>query len=194
VEFSNPEQTEVILRRQGEHAEQNLIEAICIENSDSDKVKAKEIMTECKEVGYAPHIPYVERESVNSPNMLKPSGKTETVGTKESRAKCFASYIIVSNRLNDSEGVLLSIKGSFEMFHSKQLDEVLQISMPTETNANKSEHPCSKQSKSRYRHLHRYNPLYQNLRQNFRGGTYTKRTKEENKHTECSQIVCIVNN
>jgi hypothetical protein len=177
VELSNSEQAEVILRRQGEHAEQNLIEKICEENFDLDEVKAKENISECDDVSFVSYTPCKEKENVNGLSMPKPSGKTEIVGVKESRAKCFASYIIVSNRLNDSKGMLLPIKDSFETFHSKQLDEVLQISVPTRNSSNKLEHQCSKRSQSRYRHLHRYNPVYRSNRQNFRGGTYTKKNE-----------------
>jgi hypothetical protein len=183
VELSNSEQTELILRRKGEHVEQNLIEEICIENSDSDKVKAKEIMTKCKEVGYAPHIPYVEKESVNSPNMPKSSTKTEIVGVKASRANCFVSYVEMSNILIDSRKVLFLSDENSEMFHSKRLYELLQISMPTKINANKLEHQCFARSQRKYRHLHRYSSLYQNLRQHFRGGTYTKKN-EGRKQTQ----------
>jgi hypothetical protein len=174
VEFTIPEQTDVILRRQEEHAERKLIEEICIENSDSGEVKPIEIMTKCKEVSSAPYIPYEEKENVNSLSMPKPSGKTEIVEVKASRANCLASNVVVNNRVKDPQKVLFLSDENSEMFHSKRLYELLQISMPTKTNASKSEHQCSKRSQSRYRHLHRYNPLYWNLRQNFIGGTYTK--------------------
>jgi hypothetical protein len=177
VEFSIPDQTDVILRRQGEHAEQKLIEKICVENFDSDEVKAKENISECDAVSFVSDTPCKEKENVSSLCMPKPSIKTEIVGVKASRANCFASYIIVSNRLNDSKRVLLSFKGSFEMFRPKQLYEVLQISVPTRNSSNKLEHQGSKRSKRRYRNLHRYNPLYWNLWQNFRGGIYTKKNE-----------------
>jgi hypothetical protein len=45
AEFSNPDHTDVIL-----NAEHKLIEEICVGNSNSDEVKAKEIMAKCKEV------------------------------------------------------------------------------------------------------------------------------------------------
>jgi hypothetical protein len=101
VELSNPEQTEVILRRQGEHAERKLIEEIYIENSDSGEVKATEIMTKCKEVSSAPHIPYVEKEGVNNPSMPKSSIKTKIVEVRGSRVNCLATNVVVNNRLND---------------------------------------------------------------------------------------------
>jgi hypothetical protein len=150
VELSNPEQTDVILRRQGEQAEQRLIEENCVENFDSDEVKAKENIPECNGVSFILHTPCVEKENVNSLCIPRPSTKTEIVGVKASRANCFASYIIVSNRLNDSKRVLLSFKDSFEMFHWKQLGEVLQISVPTKNCSNKLEHKCPKRCKSRY--------------------------------------------
>jgi hypothetical protein len=177
VEFTIPEQTEVILKRQGEHAEHKLIEEICTENSDSGEVKTKEIMAKCKEVSSAP-IPYVEKGSVNNPSI-----KTETVEVKASRVNCLASNAVVSNRVNNSQKVLFLSDENSEMFHSKRLYELLQISTPTKTNASKSEHQCSKRSQRKYRHLHRYNPLYQNFRQNFRGGTYTKKN-EGRKQTQ----------
>jgi hypothetical protein len=152
VKLSNPEQTEIILRRKGEHAEQNSIEEICIENSDSGGVKTKEIMAKCKEVSSAPHIPYVEKESVNGPSMPKASTKTEIVGVKESRANSFASYIIESNISNDSQKVLFLSDENSEMFHSRHINEFLQISVPTRNSSNKLEHQGSKRSKSRYRH------------------------------------------
>jgi hypothetical protein len=153
-------------------------------------------MAKCKEVSSAPYIPYIEKESVHNPTMPKSSTKTEIVGVKASRANCFASN--VGNRVNDSQKVLLSFKDSFEMFHSKQLGEVLQISVPTKTSVNKlgfhryDDHISKSQRKCQ--HLQRYNPLYKNLRQNFKGGTYTKKTKEESRHRECFQIVYIINN
>jgi DNA repair exonuclease SbcCD ATPase subunit len=118
VELSNPEQTDVILGRQGEQAEQILVEENKVDNSDSNSVVTKENIRECNDASFISHIPYVEEESVDSPSMLKASTKTEIVGVKESRANCFASYIIVSNTLNDSNRVLLSIKDSFRPRHS----------------------------------------------------------------------------
>jgi hypothetical protein len=67
------------------------------------------------------------------------------------------------------------------MFRSEQLGEVLQISVPMETSVNKLEfHRYDdhiSKSQRNCRHLQRYNPLYKNLRQNFRGGTYTKKNE-----------------
>jgi hypothetical protein len=73
--------------------QRKLIEEICIENSDSGEVKAKEIRAKCKEVSSAPYIPSKEKERVNNLCMLKPSRKTEMVGVKASRVNCFASNV-----------------------------------------------------------------------------------------------------
>jgi hypothetical protein len=73
-----------------------LIEKICVENLDPDEVKAKEIMTRCKEANSAHHIPHVEKESVNSPSMPKSRIKNEMVGVKAKKAKCLASNVVVN--------------------------------------------------------------------------------------------------
>jgi hypothetical protein len=127
VELSNPEQTDVILRWQGEQAEQSLIGENCIQNFDSDEVKANENISECNKVSFISHTPYVEKESVNSPSMPKSSTKNEIVWVKASRANCFASKVVASNILNDSKRVLLWFKDSFEMFHSKQMSSCKSV-------------------------------------------------------------------
>jgi hypothetical protein len=127
---------------------------------------------------------------VNSPSMPKSSTKIEIVGVKASRANCSASKVVASNILNESQRLLFSFDNNPETFHSKHINEFLQISMHTRTNGNKLEHWCAKRSKSRYRHLHRYNPLYRNLRQNFRGGTYTKKN-EGRKQTQGVPSNCL---
>jgi hypothetical protein len=56
---------------------------------------------------------------------------------------------------------------------------------------------CSKRhrSKRKCRHLQRYNSLLKDLRQNFRGGHYSKKKKKvESKHRECVQKIYIVGN
>jgi hypothetical protein len=191
VELSSPEQTDVILRQQGEQAEQRLIEENCVGDFDSGEVKAKENMVKCKEVSSAPHISYEEKGNVNSLCIPKSSTKTEIVRVKASKANCFASYVVMSNILNDSQRLLLLFDENSEMFHSKRLYEVLQISVPTKNSSNKLEHQCPKRSKRRYRHLQRHNPLYRNLRQNFRGGTYAKKN-EGRKQTQGVPSNCYV--
>jgi hypothetical protein len=192
VEVSNQEKTDVILSRQWEQAEQRLVEENKVGNSDSDSLVTKGNISECNDVSFVSHTPCIRKKNANSPSMPRPSRKTEMVGVKASRVNYFASNVATSNRVNDSKRVLLSFKDSFEMFHSKQLGEVLQISVPTKTNASKLEHQCSKRSQRKYRHLHRYNPLCRNLRQNFRGGTYTKKNegREQTQGVPSNCVYC----
>jgi hypothetical protein len=57
------------------------------------------------------------------------------------------------------------------MFHMKYLDEFLQISMIAKFDDNNLRLQCYNQhrikSQGKCRHLLHYNPMYQNLRQNF---------------------------
>jgi hypothetical protein len=149
-------------------------------NTNSDSVVTKGNISKCDDVSSVPCM-HMEKENVDSPSMPKSSTKTEIVGVKASRVNCFASDVVVSNRVNDSQRVLLSFKDSFEMSRSEQLGEALQISVPMKTCVNKLEfHRYDdhiSKSQRKYRHLQRHNPLYKNSRQNFRGGTYTKKNE-----------------
>jgi hypothetical protein len=61
-----------------------------------------------------------------------------------------------------------------QLFHSKHLDEFLQIRMPVKIDAKElglqSSERRIRKSRRKCRHLRIYNSLYKNLRQNFRGG------------------------
>jgi hypothetical protein len=87
VEFTIPEQTEVILRRQGEQAERKL-EEICVGDFDSGEVKAKEIMEKCKEVTSAPH-PLRRKRKCEQPKHAQIKYKERNCRGEDKQSKLF---------------------------------------------------------------------------------------------------------
>jgi hypothetical protein len=94
---------------------------------------------------------------------------TEIVEAKASRANSFVGPVIVNSVRKGSQKQLVlhnESLGKYEMFHLRQLDEVLQISMPVMFDKDKSEFQCSNQyrirSQRKCRNLLRFDPMYKN--------------------------------
>jgi hypothetical protein len=139
VIFPDQGTTVVILRRQGEHAEQRKVEKNNVENFDSDKIEAKKNVSECNDGGSVPCIPCMENESVTSLCLPISSGISDIVEVKA----------VASSRSNGSTKGITSFDESFEMFHSKQLGGFFPNRMPLKTNVHELEPQCSKRHRGK---------------------------------------------
>jgi hypothetical protein len=129
MKFPSPGKINVILRRQGEHVEQRIVERNNVENFDSDGNEVKERISEYCKGSSVPRSPCKEKGSMTSLYIRRLSCISKIVELKAGRANFSVSHAVASSRLNGSQRTLFSFEDSFEidhLFHLKHLSEFLQ--------------------------------------------------------------------
>jgi hypothetical protein len=113
MKFPNPEKTDLVLRRQGEHVEQRPVAENKVENFYSDNNEVEESISERSNENSVPRSPCKEKECMSNLYVSTSSSRSKIAKLKADGNIYSASHVVTSNRLNGVQRTLFSFESSF---------------------------------------------------------------------------------
>jgi hypothetical protein len=155
MENTIKENSDVVLRRQGERVGQRKVEENNAEELDLDgSGEVQEIISSHCNENSVSRIPCREKEDLIRLYVPRLDGVTEIVEVKASRASCFISQVTTNSKSNNSQIASFTYVKNFEsihLFHSKHFDESWQVHTFIKSQVSAFRLKCRSQHKNKIR-------------------------------------------